>query len=237
MIQISQRRRERQGGQQILEFGLVGVLFIPMLMGSFVTGMQLIRSLQVNQMCRDINSMYIHGSDFSTYNMQVLANRLAQGLNLQIGASFAGNSRNNTANGGSVLVTVSQIVWVGATTDPQCTSVGASNCVNANSFVFNQRIQFGNGSVSGFPNTLGTPLAASTSYSANGTLLNPLTDSGSALPSAGQTAMKNMWQTTSNGRTPLVDGQQIYVTEVWVVSPDLSLGSILGGGQYAIFYF
>jgi hypothetical protein len=57
------RRRRTQSGQEIVEFGLVAVLFVPMLIGSFVVGMNLIRSIQCSQVCRDLDSMYIHGGD------------------------------------------------------------------------------------------------------------------------------------------------------------------------------
>src|SRR6202034_1880093 len=71
-----------------------------------------------------------------------------QGLNLQIGASFAGNEQANTGNTGNGLVTVSQIMWIGGPTSASCVAVGASNCTNQNSFVYTQQIQFGNGSLS-----------------------------------------------------------------------------------------
>ena len=89
----TQRRKKTQGGQEIIEFALVALLFVPLFLGSFVVGMNLIRSIQANQLCRDLTDMYIHGADFSTYPMEQLAQRLAQGLNLQIGSSFAGSQR------------------------------------------------------------------------------------------------------------------------------------------------
>src|ERR1700685_3249501 len=95
------QRRRAQSGQEIVEFALVAVLLVPMLLGAFVVGMNLIRSIQCNQVCRDLDNMYIHGGDYSTYPLQQEAQRLAQGLNLQIGGSFAGNQRSNIANGGN----------------------------------------------------------------------------------------------------------------------------------------
>ncbi len=91
--------------------------------------------------------MYIHGGDFSTYPMQQEAQRLAQGLNLQIGASFAGNEQSNTGNSGNGIVTVTQIMWIGSTTSTSCVAVGATNCTNHDSFVYTQQIQFGNGTL------------------------------------------------------------------------------------------
>jgi hypothetical protein len=232
----TQRRKPRQGGQELIEFALIALLLVSLLMGSFVTGMNLIRSIEANSTCRDLDDMYIHGEDFSTYPMQQLAQTLASGLNLQIGGSFAGNSAANTSNGGNVLVTATQIMWVGSTTSPNCVAVGASNCTNQSSFVFMQRIQFGNGTLaSQSPSTLGNP--STTAISSAGIVQNPVTDSGAKLPSPAQANMQALWQVTTNGQTPLQDGQVSYVMEVYAQSPDLTLGSFSGGGVYARYFF
>jgi hypothetical protein len=192
----SERRKKRQKGQEILEFALVTVIFVPLLMGSFIVGMNLIRSNYANQVCRDLTDMYIHGGDFSTYPMQQLAQRLAQGLNLQIGSSFTGNSNSNTGNGGNGLVTVTQIMYVGATTSPNCVAVGASNCTNHDNFVYTQQIQFGNSSLASSTTvTLGTPTGATLTNA--GIVQNPVTDTHAKLASGPQTAMQALWQTAT----------------------------------------
>lgn len=232
----TERRKRTQGGQEILEFALVTILLVPVFIGSMIVGMNLIRSIQCNQMCRDLTDMYIHGADFSTYSMQTMAQRLAQGLNLQIGSSFTGNSNSNTSNSGNGLVTVSQIMYVGATTDPNCVAVGAGNCTNTGMFVFTQQIVFGNGSLANIQTqSLGTPTGATLTNS--GIVQNPVTDVHAQLPSAAQTAMQSLWQTTSNGQSPLVDGQVAYVVETYFQSPDLSVGSFAGNGVYARYFF
>lgn len=93
------RRSERQRGQELLEFGLFILIMVPLVLGSFITGLTLTRSIQVNQMDRDLTDMYIHGADFSTYAMQQVAQRLGRGLNVQIGSSFANNLQSNVGNG------------------------------------------------------------------------------------------------------------------------------------------
>ncbi len=40
-------------------FGLVAILFIPMFMGTFVTGMNVIRSIQANHAAR-VHGRYVH---------------------------------------------------------------------------------------------------------------------------------------------------------------------------------
>jgi len=221
----------------MLEFALVAFLFIPVLMGSFVTGMNLIRSIQVNEVCRDLADIYIHGGDFSTYSMQQLAQRLATGLGLQIGSSFTGNSNSNTGNSGNGLITVTQMEYVGPTTGSLCTSVGAGNCVNHDSYVYLERIQFGNSTLASATTvTLGTPTTGITISSA-GVVQNPLTDSHAKIPDPAQTSMVNMWSDSNNGTAALVDGQVVYIVETYFQSPDLALGSLSGQGVYARYFF
>jgi hypothetical protein len=71
----TERRKKTQGGQEIFEFALIVLLLVPAFLGAFIVGMNLIRSIQCNQMCRDLTDMYIHGADFSTYSMQTMAQR------------------------------------------------------------------------------------------------------------------------------------------------------------------
>jgi hypothetical protein len=233
----TERRKKTQGGQEIFEFALIVLLLVPAFLGAFIVGMNLIRSIQCNQMCRDLTDMYIHGADFSTYSMQTMAQRLAQGLNLQIGSSFAGNSNSNTSNGGNGLVTVTQLMYVGTTTEPNCVAVGAGNCANANSFVFTQQIVFGNGTlVSSSTQSLGTPTGATLTNA--GIVQNPVTDPHAQLASTAQTAMQSLWQTTNAaGQQPLDDGQTLYVVETYFQSPDLGVSALSGNGVYARYFF
>jgi hypothetical protein len=224
------RRKKRQGGQEFIEFGLTAIVLIVLLLNSFITGLELIRSIQISQACRDLANMYIHGADFSTYPMQQLGQRLAQGLGMQIGTGFTGNSAANTSNGGNVLVTLTRIMYVGATTDPNCASLGGASCTNANSYVFTQRIQFGNGTLATQkPSSLGNPTTSA--ISSAGVIANPVIDAGAKLPGAAQTSVRALWQ------TPLTDGQVCYVAEFYAQAPGLSLGSFSGGGIYSRYFF
>jgi hypothetical protein len=229
-------RKQSESGQELIEFAMITPLLLVLLLGSFITGMSLIRSVEVNHICRDLTAMYIHGADFSTYSMQEVAQRLATGLGLQIGGAFPLNEASNIDNGGNALVTVTQIMYVGSTSSPNCVAVGAGNCTNHDSFVFLQRIQFGNGTLNSIkPSTLGYPSTAA--ISSTGVLQAPVTDGGAKLPSGPQSEMQALWQTSSGGRTPLQDGQVCYVVEVYARSPELSLGMFSSDGVYARYFF
>ncbi len=231
----SERRKRKQGGQEALEFALIAIIYVPLFVGSFIVGINLIRSIQASSACRDMVDMYIHGGDFSTYGMQQEAQKLAHGLNLQIGSSFTGNEQANTGNSGNGLVTVTQIMYVGTTTDSQCVAVGAANCTNHDSFVYTQQIQFGNGTLASATTvTLGSPTGAT--LNTDGILQNPVTDSHAKLGAVPQAAMQALWQVNTNGQTPLTDGQVVYIVETYFQSPDLTIGSFAGNGVYARFF-
>lgn len=231
----TRRRKRTQGGQEIFEFALAMVwIFVPLFIGAFIVGMNLIRSIQANQVCRDLDDMYIHGADFSTYAIQQEAQRLAQGLNLQIGSSFSGNEQSNTSNSGSGLVTVTQIMWIGGITSNSCLSVAPQTCTNANSFVYTQQIQFGNSTyantntvtVGQCPTSILNSSGVVQSSTSNNQVSNYITESLAALPSTAQAAMQAMWQSGPAGTTPLVDQQVIYIVETYFASPGGISGSV-----------
>jgi hypothetical protein len=230
------RRKKTQNGQEILEFALVAVLLMPMFLAAFVVGMNLIRSIQTNQVCRDLDSMFIHGGDFSTYPLQQEAQRLAQGLNLQIGSSFAGNQQSNTGNTGNGLVTVTQVMWIGAITSANCVAVGASKCTNANSFVYTQQMQFGNGTLSN-SNTVSLGTCPAVIMNTSGIVQNYVTDSRAQIAGSAQTNLQSLWQVNNGTTTALTDGQVVYVVETYFQSPDLGVGSLSGNGVFARYFF
>ena len=229
------RRKKTQSGQEIVELFFAFVLFMPIFLGAFVVGMNLIRSIQANQVCRDLDSMYIHGGDFSTYPMQQEAQRLSQGLNLQIGSSFAGNQQSNTGNGGNGLVTITQIMWIGPQGSTNCLAVGNSNCTNQSSFVFTQQIQFGNSALAN-ASTVSVGQCPTAIMNTSGIVQNYITDSRAALSGSAQTNMQSLWQSDPNS-TALVDGQVAYIVETYFQSPDLSVGGLAGNGVYARYFF
>ena len=223
--------RKTQGGQEILEFGLAAVLLVPMFVGAFVVGMNLIRSIQTNQVCRDLDSMYIHGGDFSTYPLQQEAQRLAQGLNLQIGSSFAGNEQSNTAMRATDWSRSRKMMWIGSTTSANCVAVGASNCTNREQL----RI---------YPaDSIWQRHAGQLEHREHGIarcghhehlrcraelhhrLARPL--AGQRPDQYAEPVAKRATVTT----TALTDGQVAYVVETYFQSPDLSVGSLSGNGR------
>lgn len=241
----TERRKKNQKGQEIIEFGIVGILLIPLLLGAITVGISCVRWLQATHICRDLDDMYIHGNDFTTYGYQQLAARLAQGMNLQIGTQSAFGNLNgptnghnwpytNTGNGGDGIVTMTQIEYIGSTTDPNCTAVGASNCVNHDNFVYLQQIRFGNGTLASQGSMIGTP--TTTSINSSGYITSDVaSDSGAKLQGAAQTTMQALWQNAGSPQAALVDGQVIYMVEVYFQS-SIALG-YNSPGTYARYFF
>src|ERR1700693_5422329 len=111
MRQITRLHKKEQG-HSILEFALVAMPTVIMLMGVVVIGVDLGRSVQVTQICRDAGSMYVRGVDFSrTGNQQVLV-RLGQSMNLQTSA-------------GDGFVVMSKVTFI---PDPSCGTPASTNC-------------------------------------------------------------------------------------------------------------
>lgn len=243
-IFLARRRLSRQKGQETLMFGLLVIfVYTPLLLGMYVIGMNLIVNIQVNSLTRDMANMYIHGTDFSAYGAQQLAQQLATGLSLQFPTfgSTSGvtntNQATNTGSSGNGLIWITQVMYVGPTTAPLCTSVGASNCTNHDAFVYTQQIVFGNSSLTSQKDTsVGYPTGATLSNS--GIVSNPITDAHAALSATNDAALDTLWQTTSNGQSSLVDGQVIYIVESFFQTPTLSLGTAYTqSGTYARYFF
>jgi hypothetical protein len=216
-------RRTRERGNEILEFALLLALLAPMLLWVFINGMNLIKLIEASQVCRDVGNLYIHGVDYSTYSAQQVANTLASGFGLQIGSSFSGNSATNDANSGNGWVVVSQIMYAGASA---CSALPTgTTCTNQNKYVFIQRIDFGNKSLTfngnAVASVLGTPTATINSY---GYVANYLTD-------------PNAVSATAGNFITLADTQVAYVSETFFASPNLGFASYPGGGVYNRTFF
>jgi hypothetical protein len=202
-----QGRRPR--GTELMEFALASLFWLPILLGTFVTGMNLIRANQCSHLVRSIGSMYIHGVDFSLTASKDLAVRLARGLNLQ----------NGPASGDGVII-LSQATFVG---DATCAANGLAglSCTNRNQYVLTQRLTIGNASLR--TSSVGTPTAT---INGAGMVQNYVTDSG-AIASSG---FASLWN------PQLADGQYVYAVEGYFTGTSLA-GINPSGGMYSRHFF
>jgi hypothetical protein len=136
--------RIRQSGSTMIEFCLSTVLWTSILMGLCTVGLNLIRALQVEQVCRDAGRLYSAGLDFTQSGNQNLLIMLAAGMNV-------------TTSGGNGVFIFSTVEYIDT---PQC-----SSCPNLGQYVFVQRIVVGNASL--FSSPFGSPAAGIIGSSGN----------------------------------------------------------------------
>jgi hypothetical protein len=153
-------RASRERGSSAIEFVLcVSLLLLPLLMGTIVLGLNLVREIQVTELCRDATHMYSQGVDFTQSSYQTEVLKIAQGLNI-------------TATSGNGVIILSTITYIDSNA---CTAGGytASNCTNLNQNVFTRQVVIGNSALR--VSSFGTP-PVDTSNSDNVTAANYLTN-------------------------------------------------------------
>ncbi len=180
---------------------------MPLLMGLSVVGTNLVRSIQVNQFCRDIAHMYAYGIDFSQPGNQTLVAKLSQGLNVR-------------SSGGDGVVLLSTITYVAAT---DCTGAGllanTTSCPNLNQAVVVRRIVVGNSSL--LTSHYATPKSSIVDSEGKITAANYLKDT--TVRAKGFTDIM-----------ALTSGQYAYLTETYVAAPDLEWkNNMTSTGTYA----
>ncbi|MDQ2898863.1 MAG: hypothetical protein M3Y07_03570 [Acidobacteriota bacterium] len=201
------RRKPSESGSIVVEFVLSSLFWVPLLMGTFVIGLNLVRAIQVMQVCRDAGHMFAYGVDFSQTGNQNLLIRLTNGLNF-------------STSGGSGVVIFSTVSGIGAL---QCTAAGyqpdTAHCPNLNQIVFTRRIVVGNASARA--SNFGTPGGGT--VDGNGYI-------------AASDYLTNISERTTGFSTllPLAAGQLAYLTETYLASPDIDWTNFMTGtGVYA----
>jgi Flp pilus assembly protein TadG len=137
-------------GAAMVEMAFAMAFLIPLLLGTFVYGFRLIRSIQMSQITRDIGHMYIRGINFRNPGPVSNAQTLASGFSL-------------TTTGTSVVI-LSKIRLIG---QAECDaanatiSIGAgNNCANKNKAAFVEQLKIGNPTGGGSAYGTPTPLQA-----------------------------------------------------------------------------
>ena len=189
-------------GSALIEFVLCfGLFWVPLFLGTLQIGFNLIRAVQVTQVCRDAGHMYSRGTDFSQSSYQNLLQSLAPNLNLL------------TSGNANATVILSTITYIQQT---DCVAAGYPTCSNAGQFVVTRRITVG--ANSGLPaSAYGTP--AQSTYadsSGNITVAGYMNDTSTQAPAF------------ANVIPALTSGQYAYVAEMYVQSQDYNWWSFLG---------
>ena len=195
----------KERGTALVEFALIATLLVPLMLGAAVIGLNLMRAIQVTEVCRDAGHMYSYGVDFSQSDNQNLVTGLAAGLNM-------------SATAGNGVIVLSTVTYVD---DCRGGGYGAADaCPNYGQMVFTNRLTIGNAALhaSGF----GTPAATLMDSSGN-------IPAGNASGTAGylNDATTVVGTALSSRITLTGSGQFVYVAEMYTTSPDFDLWSYL----------
>lgn len=128
---LRNNRNKAESGTAALEFALVAMPTVMMFVGVVVVGVNLGRAIEVAEICRSANSMYVRGVDFSQTSAQNLLVQLGQNMNLQTG---------NTSSG---LIILSQVQYV-----PTPSGCSGASCTGG-SYQLMQRLTIGNTGLTG----------------------------------------------------------------------------------------
>ena len=203
-------KNKRESGTAALEFALVAMPTVLMLLGVVVVGINLGRAIQVVEICRAADSMYVRGVDFSQTSAQNMLAQVGSNMNMQTGASSSG------------LIILSQVQFV---PNPlTCTS----SC--SGTYQLMQRLTIGNTSLTGthYPTAGTIPSCGGTTTTncqdSQGNILGYQTYSNAQITNFPSTVI-----TTTNGIS--------YLAEAYFTNPaNLNMWSS-GAGFYAQAFF
>ena len=192
-------------GVSAIEFAFSMLVMGPLLLGTGVMGINMIRALQVVQLARDAGHMYARGVDFGLPgNQTVLAD-----LGTNVGLS-------TTAGQGNAVVIFSSLTYVDKAL---CAAVGAVDgsgnptaaCTNYTRWVFTQRLTVGNTAV--HPSNYGSPLTSGptgVTMGADGKI--SLSDQATKAGDIANFTGVNPYS-PNNGGSGLPSGQVLYLAE------------------------
>jgi hypothetical protein len=216
------RRRSNQKGASVIEFAFITLTLVPLLIGIGVIGVNLVRTLQTEQLARDAGHMFAREVDFSaTGNQQILANI---GSNLNLSA---------TPGSGNSVVILSSLTYVD---NAACALGGAvdshgnpNGCTNFGKWVFTKRLTIGNSTVRS--SAIGTPSGVTISSTGDISASDYVTKSGAV---ANFSAI-NPYSNVAGTVTGLPSGQVLYLAEA--AAPEYTLPPYTGGSTYAFGLF
>lgn len=145
---------KNQRGVAIVEFSFVMLVLVPLLLGTVVIGVNMVRSLQTVQLARDAGHMYARGVDFSQIGNKTILATIGTGTGLS-----------TTAGSGSSVVILSTLTYVDKAmclSDGLAVDAGGNpiGCTNLTYWVFKQRLSIGNSSV--HSSNFGSPVVGGT---------------------------------------------------------------------------
>ena len=215
-------QRKNESGASVIEFTFIMLTLIPILLGVGTIGVNLVRTLETEQLARDAGHMYARNVDFSASgNQEILAN--------------IGSSVNLSANSGSgnAVVILSTLTYVD---DATCVKGGAvdilgnpQGCTNLGKWVFTKRLTIGNSTVRS--SAIGTPSGVTINSDGSIAASDYVTKSGAVATFGSINPYTNVGGTASG----LPSGQYLYIAEA--SASEYTLAPYTAGATYAFGLF
>ena len=194
------RRSTSEKGASIIEFAFITFTLVPLLIGAGVVGVNLVRTLQTEQLARDAGHMFARGADFSASGNQEILTNIGSSLNLSA-----------TAGSGNAVVILSELTYVD---NNVCATGGAvdshgnpTGCTNLGKWVFTKRLTIGNSSIR--TSAIGTPSGVTLASNGSIAASQYVTVAGAVA----QFSSINPYSNVSGTVTGLPSGQVLYMAE------------------------
>jgi hypothetical protein len=209
MSKTSKRRK----GAAMLEFALSTAYLIPLLLGTFVYGFRLVRSLDMQQITGDLGHMYIKGVDFRNSGPVQNATTLAAAFNL-------------TSSGTSLLIFSQIRIATQADCDAANPSKKGQPCTNLGDPVYVEQLEIGNTNLQVNGKTAASAFGAPTPLQGDKTV--GTTDFGNTIGvAAGDSTAKTGFASIMT----LKPGETAYVVEMLNTTAELNIKGMTGSPQ------
>jgi len=200
------KRHTDRRGVAALEFAFGSLVLMPLVLGTGVVGINLLRTQETIQVARDAGRMYARGVDFSQPGNKTIVATLGSNLGLS-----------TTSSSSTAVVILSALTYV----DKQaCSDVGAvdgsgnpSGCTNFGKWVFAQRILIGNSAV--HASSIGSPITSGTSGVTVDSTTGKISKNDYVLKAGAVATFSsiNPYANVSGVVSGLPSGQMLYVSE------------------------
>jgi hypothetical protein len=199
-------QRQKERGGSVLEFALVSLTLVPLMLGTGVLGVNMIKVIQTEQVAHEAGRMFAEGLDMSQPGNQTVVATIGSDIGLS-----------TTAGQGNAEVILSALTYVDKAA---CASAGmvdlngnpTSGCTNYGQWVFTIRLNIGNSSIRS--SSLGSPLVGGptgVTINSDGTISLPdyVTKSGAVATFSSINPYSNVGGNASG----LPSGQFLYIAE------------------------
>jgi len=221
-------KRQNQRGGSALEFALVAITLVPMILGTSVFGINMIKIEQTEQVSHEAGRLFAAGVDLSQPGNQTLLTTIGNDVGLS-----------TTSSQSNAVLILSALTYVDVAT---CAAAGhvdsngnPSGCTNYGQWVFTIRLTIGNPSIRS--SSLGSPLTGGpTGVTVNSDGTIPLDQYVTEAGAVATFSSINPYSNVGGNASGLPSGQFLYIAEAaantFQMAPFTNLGSTYAFGIF-----